>query len=270
MSAIATGLSTLDRLDRLAQQDTAVHRLDPRAKVLTTLVFIVCVASFGKYDVLQLLPYVIYPVVLSSIGGIPLGFLGRILLVVSPFALLVGIFNPFLDREVVAQIGGLEIAGGWVSYASIIVRFVLTAGMALVLTATTSWIGICLALEKLGVPDVLVTQLLLLFRYIFVLGDEVQRLGQARRLRSFGHHGMGLRVYGLMLGQLLLRSFARAQRVYQAMLCRGFDGRVRVARTLHFGRADLLFTLGWSALFVAFRLVDVPLLLGRLTTGLGQ
>jgi len=270
MSAIATGLSTLDRLDRLAQQDTAIHRLDPRAKVLTTLVFIVCVVSFGKYDVIQLLPFLVYPVVLAAGGRVPLGFVARILLVVSPFALFVGVFNPFLDRQVVAEIGGLQISGGWVSYASIILRFLLTAGVALVLTATTSFIGICLALEKLRVPDVLVTQLLLLFRYIFVLGDEAQRLGQARRLRSFGHRGMGLRPYGLMLGQLLLRSFARAQRVYEAMLCRGFDGRIRMARTLHFGRADLLFTLGWTALFVAFRLVDVPLLLGRLTTGMGQ
>lgn len=270
MSAVASGLSTLDRLDRLARHDTSVHRLDPRAKVLTTLVFIVCVVSFGKYDVLALLPFVIYPVVLAAAGGIPLGFVGRILLIVSPFALLVGVFNPFLDREVVAHIGSLEVTGGWVSYASIIVRFVLTAGIALILTATTSFTGICLALEKLGVPDVLVTQLLLLYRYIFVLGDEVLRLAQARRLRSFGHRGLGLRVYGMMLGQLLLRSFARAQRVYQAMLCRGFDGRVRVARRLHFGRADLFFTIGWSAAFVAFRLVDVPLLLGRLTTGLGQ
>lgn len=270
MSAIAAGLSTLDRLDRLSQQDTAIHRLDPRAKVLTTLVFLVCVVSFGKYDVVQLLPFVVYPVVLAAGGRIPLGLVGRILLVVSPFALVVGVFNPFLDRQVVAEIGGLQISGGWVSYASIILRFLLTAGTALVLTATTGFIGICLALEKLRVPEVLVTQLLLLFRYIFVLGDEAQRLAQARRLRSFGNRGMGLKVYGQMLGQLLLRSFARAQRVYQAMLCRGFDGRVRMARRLHFGRADLLFTLGWSAGFVVFRLVDVPLLLGRLTTGMGQ
>ncbi len=124
--------------------------------------------------------------------------------------------------------------GGWISYASIVLRFLLTAGAALVLTATTGFTGICLALEKLKVPDVLVTQLLLLFRYIFVLGDEATRMGQARRLRSFGRRGMGWRVYGQMLGQLLLRTFARAQRIYLAMKSRGFDGEIRVARRLHF------------------------------------
>jgi cobalt/nickel transport system permease protein len=269
VSTVATGLSTLDRLDRLARQDTAVHRIDPRAKVITTFVFIVCVVSFDRYEVLALLPFVIFPVVLASEGGLPIGFLARILLVVSPFALMVGAFNPWFDREIVAQIGGLELSGGWVSYLSIVLRFLLTTAAALVLTATTSFNGVCLALERLRVPDVFVTQLLLLYRYIFVLGDEAVRMAQARRLRAFGSRGMGLRVYTQMLGQLLLRTVARAQRVYLAMKCRGFDGQVRMARRLHFGTADLVFVAGWSAVFVLFRAVDVPQWLGRLVTGGG-
>jgi len=266
VSSVASGLSAIDRLDRLARLDTPVHRVDPRAKVIATAVYIVCVVSYGKYDLLGLLPFAIFPVVLATEGGLPLGFLGRLLLVVSPFALIMGVFNPFFDREVIAQIGGWGVTGGWVSYASIVLRFLLTAGAALVLTATTSFTGICLALEKLRVPDVFVTQLLLLFRYIFVLGDEVTRMGQARRLRSFGRRGMDWRVYGQMLGQLLLRSFARAQRIYLAMKCRGFTGEIRVARRLHFQTADLAFTLAWSAVFVLFRFVDLPLALGHLVT----
>ena len=269
MSSVATGLSAIDRLDRLARLDTRVHRFDPRAKVITTAVFVVCVVSYGKYDLLGLLPFAIFPVVLATEGDLPLGFLGRLLLVVSPFALLMGAFNPVFDREVVAQVGAWGVTGGWVSYASIVLRFLLTAGAALVLTATTSFTGICLALQKLRVPDVLVTQLLLLFRYIFVLGDEAQRMGQARRLRSFGRRGMGWRVYGQMLGQLLLRAFARAQRIYVAMKCRGFDGEIRVAQRLHFRAADLVFTLAWSAVFVLFRAVDLPLALGHLVAKAG-
>jgi cobalt/nickel transport system permease protein len=268
VASVASGLSALDRLDRLARLDTAVHRVDPRAKVITTAIYIVCVVSYGKYDLLGLLPFAIFPVVMATEGGLPLGFVGRLLLIVSPFALLVGAFNPVFDREVVVQLGGWGVSGGWVSYASIVLRFLLTAGAALVLTATTSFTGICLALQKLRVPDVLVTQLLLLFRYIFVLGDEVNRMSQARRLRSFGRRGMGWRVYGQMLGQLLLRTFARAQRVYLAMKCRGFDGQIRVSRRLHFGLSDLVFTLGWSAVFVLLRAVNIPLAIGELFTSL--
>lgn len=267
MSSISAGLSTIDRLDRLAGLNTAVHRLDPRTKVLTTLTFVVCVVSFAPHDLLGLLPFALYPVVLASAGGVPFGFIGRILLVVSPFALAVGAFNPVFDREVVLYLGTVGVSGGWVSYASILLRFLLTIAAALLLTATTGFYGICVALEKLRVPRVFVTQLLLLYRYLFVLGDEARRMDQARRLRSLGRRGTGLSVFAQILGQLLLRTVARAQRIHAAMLCRGFQGEVRAARPLRFGAPDAFFLLGWSAAFVLLRLFDIPLLLGRAITG---
>lgn len=267
MSALQEGLYDLGRLDRLSYKDTPVHRLDPRAKVFTTLVFIVCVVSFGKYDLVPMLPFVVFPVVMAAEGDLPVGFVLRKLLAVAPFALLVGVFNPLLDREVLVQIGGLGISGGWISYASIIARFFLTTFTALILIATTSFAGVCMALGRLGVPDVLVTQLLLLYRYIFVLGEETMRMARARALRSFGTKGMELRAYVQILGHLLLRTYARAERVYRAMLGRSFDGQVRIARALRFEVRDAVFVLGWSAVFVTFRLVNVPLEIGRLVTG---
>jgi len=267
MSALEEGLYDLGRLDRLSYKDTPVHRLDPRAKVLTTLVFLVSVVSFGPYELLPMLPFVVFPVALAAEADLPLGFLLRKLLAVAPFAVVVGIFNPLLDTEVLVTIGGVSISGGWVSYLSILVRFFLTTIAALVLIATTSFAGVCLALGRMGLPDVLVTQLLLLYRYIFVLGGETMRMARARALRSFGGRGMGLGVYTQILGHLLLRTYARAQRVYEAMLARAFDGEVRMLGTLHFGTRDTIFMLGWSAAFVFFRLVNVPLALGSLVTG---
>lgn len=267
MSTLEEGIYDLGRLDRLSYGDTYVHSLDPRAKVLTTLVFLVCVVSFGPYELLPMLPFVVFPVVLVAEADLPLGFLLRKLLVVAPFAVVVGIFNPLLDAETLVTIGGVSISGGWVSYLSILVRFFLTTIAALVLIATTSFAGVCLALGRMGVPDVLVTQLLLLYRYIFVLGGETMRMARARALRSFNGRGMGLGVYTQILGHLLLRTYARAQRVYEAMLARAFDGEVRMSGTLHFGTRDTLFVLGWSAVFLFFRLVNVPLALGSLLTG---
>jgi cobalt/nickel transport system permease protein len=268
MPSLEQGLYQLGKLDRLAYQDTPVHRLDPRAKVLTTLVFLVCVVSFGKYDFLPLLPFAVFPLVMASEGNLPFGFLARKVLIVSPFALTIGMFNPLIDGAVVAQLGALGISGGWISFASILLRFALTTIAALVLIGTTSFTGVCMAIERMGAPDVFATQLLLLYRYIFVLGEEAMRMSRARALRSFGGRGMGLRVYGQMLGSLLLRTYDRAQRVYLAMLCRGFDGHVRVRARLHFAWRDGVFVVGWSALFVFFRLYNVPLLLGQAITGL--
>lgn len=268
MQSIEAGLYQLGRLDELARQDSRIHRLDPRAKVITTLVFLVCVVSFGKYEILAMLPFAIFPVVVASEGNLPLGFLGRRLLVVAPLAVIVGMFNPLLDRAILVQLGGLGISGGWISFASILLRFSLTTVAALVLIGTTGFHSVCMALERLGAPDVFATQLLFLYRYIFVLGEDTMRMARARALRSFNGRGMGLRVYGHILGHLLLRTYDRAQRVYLAMLCRGFDGHVRAMGRLHVSRRDVVFTLGWSGVFLLFRLHNVPLLVGRAVTGI--
>jgi cobalt/nickel transport system permease protein len=270
VSTLEQGLYELGRLDQAAYADTPVHRLDPRAKVITTLVFIVCVVSFGKYDVLPMLPFMFFPIALASEGGLPLELIGKRLLLAAPFAVFVGIFNPLQDREVVAHVGTLAISGGWVSYVSILVRFMLTVGAAIVLVGTTRFNDVVLALERLGMPEVLATQLLLLYRYIFVLAEEIMRMSRARTLRSFGDRGMGMRVYIQMLGQLLLRTFARAERIYAAMLGRGFDGHVRSGRRLSFGVRDAAFVLGWCGAFLAFRLLNVPLILGSLVMRLGS
>jgi cobalt/nickel transport system permease protein len=267
VSSLHDGIYELGRLDTFALQDTAVHRIDTRAKVVATLVFQVCVVSFPKYTVVPLLPFVLFPVVMAGEGRLPFSWLGSRLLAAAPFAVVVGMFNPFIDRQVVSILGGPGIAAGWISFASIILRFMLTTAAALTLIGTTGMNGVCAALERLKVPDVFVTQLLFLYRYIFVLVEEGLRATRARDLRSFGRRGTGIRVFGQILGHLLLRTYARAQRIYSAMLLRGFDGHVRTRRPLTFTARDTVFMLSWSAAFVVFRYVNVPELLGNLITG---
>lgn len=267
MSGFHDGLYEIGRLDRLALQDTPLHRLDARAKVLATFVFLVCVVSFSRYEFGRLLPFVLFPVALGAEGRVPLRWLAGRLIAAAPLALVVGVFNPVLDREIIAFIGPLGLSGGWVSYASIVARFLLTTAAALVLIATTSFNGVCAALTRMGVPDVFSTQLLFLYRYIFVLAEEALTAARARDLRSFGRRGRGIKVYGSLLGHLLLRTYARAQRIHSAMQCRGFDGRIRVLSPRSFGRGDAVFLAGWSLVLVTFRMVDVAGLLGRFLMG---
>lgn len=269
MAGITSSFSDLGRLDRLARQDTPMHRLDPRAKLLTTAVFLFCVASFGRYETAALLPYFLYPVTLAGLGRIPLSYLGRQVLAVAPLAVMVGIFNPLLDRETMLQVGPLLISGGWLSFLSILLRFCLTIGTAVVLIAITSFAGLCLGLQRLAAPRVFTVQLLFLYRYLFVLGDEAMRLVRARALRSFGARGMGLRSYGSMVGHLLLRTLERARRIHLAMCCRGFTGEIHTSRALHFGRGEILFAAGWTTAFLAFRLWNVPLLLENMLARFG-
>lgn len=268
MAGIQSSLFDLSRFDALSRLDTPIHRLDPRVKVLTTMVFIVAVVSFDKYRVSALLPFVLYPVVLIALGDLPLRYLAGKVCLALPFAFFIGMFNPLLDREVLVRVGPVAIAGGWVSFASILIRFALTVTAALALVATTGIYGLCRALDRLGLPRAFTVQLLFLYRYLFVLVEEASRMHQARSLRSFGTRGTGLRVYASMIGQLLLRTLDRAQRVHTAMLCRGFDGEVRVLRNSSITKKDILFFCGWCSAFAFMRIHDLPVWAGKILTGI--
>jgi cobalt/nickel transport system permease protein len=267
MLAIDGNLLDFKRLDLLAMGESPIHRLDPRAKVLTTLVYILCVVSFGRYELAAMLPFLLYPVVLLSLADLPAGYIARKVVVVVPFAVMVGLFNPLFDRQIVLQIGPLDIWGGWVSCASIVVRAILTAGAAIVLMAVTGFPAICEALERLGMPRVFAVQLLFLHRYIFVLADEGGRVARARQLRACGNKGQGLRHFGPLVGHLLLRTWERAERIHMAMLARGFSGEIHARRQGRFGGREVAFLLGWSLLFITLRLYNLPQLLGLLLTG---
>ena len=266
MSRIDAALRDLRSLEALAARDTALARLDARAKVVATLVFIVTVVSFDRYAVAALMPLAAFPLALAMLGELPARPLLRKLLFAAPFAVLVGLFNPLLDRAPMLALGAVHVSAGWVSFASILVRFALTVGAALVLVAGTGMNTLCVALTRLGVPPVMTTQLLFLFRYAFVLGAEAARTSTARELRS-GGRAMALAAYGPLLGHLLLRAFERAQRIHLAMLARGFDGELRSLRALRWSTRDSLFVAGWSAFFLLVRLVDLPQWAGRALLG---
>lgn len=262
MTFLEKNFLDLRNLDTMARGETWVHRLDPRAKLITTLLFLLAVVSVDKYGVAQLLPFLLYPVALIAIGGLPPRYFLRKIAVVAPFAVLLGIFNPLLDRGVVLHLGPIAISGGWLSFTSLLIRFSLTVGTALVLIGMTSFNGLCLALERLRVPRLFVTQLLFLYRYLFVLVDEAHRMTRARELRTFAHHHPDLKIFGSMIGHLLLKAADRAERIHLAMRCRGFDGHFRMLTAPAFGIKDLLFVLGWSFFFLFCRLYNVPELLG--------
>lgn len=264
MSNPAGALDALRSLDALATRDTALARRDPRAKLVATLLFIVTVVSFDRYSVAALLPLALYPTVLAAQGELPMRTLLHALWLASPFALMVGIFNPLLDRAPLLALAGVAVSAGWISFASILLRFGLTAAAAIVLVAGTGMPALCAALTRLGLPRVFTVQLLFLHRYLFVLAGEAQRMSTARQLRGGGGTRMSLAVYASLLGHLLLRAFARAQRINGAMLARGFDGELHLADRWRWQRADTLFIAGWCAYFVAVRRVDVPHLIGSL------
>ena len=93
-------------------------------------------------------------------------------------------------------------------------------------------------------------------------------MSRARAMRSFGIRGMTLKTFCPLVGHLLLRTIDRAQRIYLAMVSRGFSGSFKICSTLRFGSRELFFTAGWTAAFLLMRMVNLPLILGHAVEGL--
>jgi len=250
-------------LDTLSYKDTFVHRLDPRVKILVSFAFVLFVVSFPKYELSALFPFFLYPVFLLTAGNIPLKVIAKKVLFVSPFALFVGIFNPLLDTQTLITPLGIAVSGGWISFFSILIKFVLTVSSALLLVAVTSFPGICAALEKLKFPKVFVVQLLFLYRYLFVLLEESLRMIRARDARSFEGRGKEIKTFIRLISVLLIRSIERAERIFRAMLSRGFRGEIKVLKRYRLGYYDILFVVISITTFYLFRTFPIVNLLGE-------
>jgi cobalt/nickel transport system permease protein len=254
-------------IDQLSYKNTFVHRLDPRAKLIATLLVLFTVISFSKYEIAALLPFFLYPVLLMTIGEIPFMFIFKKVILVSPFAVFIGIFNPLLDPGQVSIFQGLTISAGWLSFFSILLKFTLTVSTALLLIATTSFPGVCHALRQLRVPSLFVSQLSFLYRYIFVLMEETMRIVRARNMRSYGQHGKDIRTFTRIVGILFIRTVERAERIYYAMLSRGFQGDMPSIKRFHIKTGDVIFAASVAIFLYIFRFYPATQILGRFVQG---
>jgi cobalt/nickel transport system permease protein len=256
---------SLGVLDTLSYKDTPIHSLDPRTKVLSAMAFIIAVISFPKYEIISLIPFFIFPVIVFTLGDIPLRFIIKKILFASFFAAFIGLFNPLLDTQIMYRICGIGISGGWISFLSILLKCCLTMSTVLLLISTTSFPGIAYALGKLGIPEVFVSQLLFLYRYIFVLMEETMRMIRARHLRSFGDKGRSIGISISLIGTLFIRTIERAERIYYAMLSRGFTGNIHPLRKCSLKITDFLCMFIIAAVLILFRTCDIVGFIGRQT-----
>ncbi|NHZ84804.1 MAG: cobalt ECF transporter T component CbiQ [Planctomycetia bacterium] len=249
-------------LDVLAHGNSWIHRIDARIKLLVTVVFVLSVMSMNRYDIIALFPFFIYVVAIIAIGRLPVLSLIKKALIMSPFAIMIGVFNPFFDKVPHLNIYGLNITGGWISFISIILRFFLTVEAGLILVSVTGMYRICNALRQLGLPEVFVTQILFLYRYLFVLIEEGTGMIRAKELRVFKKSQNNLKLFGRIAGSLLLRTFNRAQRIYQAMVARGYKGKINMIENSKINSVDVIYGLGWIMFFIAVRFYNIPELMG--------
>jgi cobalt/nickel transport system permease protein len=244
-----------DAFDRYHETDSFTHRLDPRVKVVVTVAFLLSNALLpdGAWIAFGLAWLVLLFANIYSRLGITFTF--KRSFVALPFALVA--------ITVLFSVTGAPLASfrfliwdltitdaGLLRFVSILIRSWLSVQMAILLVATARFPDIIHALEHLRVPSILTTIIAFLYRYLFVLGDEVFRLMRAREARSAALAVAGTRsgrsvawqakVAGHMAGQLFLRSYERSDRVYNAMLARGYAGHLETINPHELRRRDYL------------------------------
>lgn len=253
-----------DLFDRYQARRSPIHSLEPRVKVLVTVLFILsnlllpdgAWIAFGLSFILILL--------ISIIARLGPGFAVRRSFVALPFALaaISAIFT--LPGEAIGRLnlGSWHLVAteaGLIRFASIVLRSWLSVQMAILLTATTQFPDLAHAFRHLHVPQVLVAIISFMYRYLFILSDEALCLIRAREARSARLPGSKkspatwwkAKVTGNMVGQLFLRSYERSDRVYSAMLARGYKGHLLTLnphslhlRDLSVGTAAVLILIG--------------------------
>lgn len=266
MSKIMNSIQDIRSLDELALKGSFIHRLHPVVKLLTTIFYLVVVVSFDRFEIFGLLPLFFYPIIIFAFADISITPILKKLLYIEPFIIMVAVFNPIFDNQIIS-INGFYITSGWITFISILIKSLLTVTTAILLISTTGMDKIAEALRFLKVPRVFVLQLLLTYRYITVLLEEVNRILLAYSLRAPEQKGINPKAWGSLAGQLLLRTFDRAGRVYEAMCLRGFVGEYNSGQDKKIKARDIFYLIGWIVFFTIERFYNIPIIIGRLLTG---
>ncbi len=232
--------------------DSVIHRLDPRIRISLTVVYAFVIALAYRFPVLIIA--LILSSILVFIARVDIKEVFRRMVIVNALIFLLWVILPFtFHGEVLTRIGSLAIYRPGVTFAAQITlksNAILLAFIALIATMPFATLGH--ALHRLRVPEKIVHLLLMTYRYIFVIEQEYKRLLRAAKIRGFqpGTNINTYRTFSYVIGMLFVRSAGRAERVHQAMLCRGFKGKFYSLQEFQIGSASWAFAIIMTAIIV--------------------
>ena len=241
-----------------ASGKSLIHRLDPRVRVLAAAIFSIIVALSFKFSVL--ITALAAALALVAIARLNTREVLRRMLVINGFVLLLWLILPLtFPGEVITKWGPIQLyLPGILLSAQITLKSntIFLILIALVATMPFATLGHCL--HQLGMPDKLVFLLLMSYRYVFVIEQEYRRLMRAAKIRGFkpttSRHTY--RTFAYMVGMLFVRSTDRAERVYQAMRCRGFRDKFHSLKQFRTSVVDGVFTALMAQLVVGLAYME--------------
>lgn len=249
-------------IDRYARDNSILHQLDARTKLVAAIAFTMAVVSVPRYELAPLIPLVILPFAWIALAGIPWSFVGKQVLICSPFILTLVIFNPLFDRSrhtilLFGQV--MTLSGGLLVGANLLAKYLLGMACLVALAGTTRFDHLLQALTFFRVPRVLVLQLYFLYRYLFELIEQGYEIRRARQARHVGRLTIRRQIRSStgMVGVLFVRSYESALKIFQAMEARLYDGQLRTAQRPRFTPRDAA-ALSLVAGFLVFCRVSCP------------
>jgi cobalt/nickel transport system permease protein len=234
-----------------------IHRLDPRAKLLGFAgVTLVAVSTpLSAWPAYAACAAVL--IALAALARVPVKTIWRRTRIVLPLVLFVAVFIPFVREGDPVDLGPLTVSEqGLATFATVSIKAMLGTTSAVLLGATTSFPDVLHALERLKAPRLLVLIAAFMYRYLFVIVDEVTRMRAALAARGYApKHALQAAAIGRVATALFLRTYERAERVHLAMLARGWTQAMPRLDVLTFRRADALFLGGLAAFLLTTRLI---------------
>ncbi len=236
-------------IDRYSDLDSHIHRLDPRTKLIAAIAFILAVVVTPIAEWPAFIGYFLLISVLILLSKLPVAHVVRRASMIVPFVILIGVFNIFRPGEPITSLHvwhwQLSVTNeGLTIFLSVVVKASLSSLSLIALSSTTRFPGLLKGLEQLRMPRIMVMILSFGYRYMFVLIDEAMRMWRARESRNFGGKWTWqIKTIGNMVGMLFIRSYERGERVYAAMVSRGYEGQVRASGTLSFSQGDVYFAI---------------------------
>ena len=255
MNKLDSSLCDIHYMDVIVERNRWLNHIYPLIKLVVTICFITATISFSKYDLAGILRMGVYPIIVFVLGEVSFQDALRKLRVILPVVCLIGIFNPFFDRQPMLEIAGVTVTTGMVSMFTLMVKGIYSVLASYLLIATTPIEKICHALRLLRVPVVIVTQILLTYRYIRLLMNEARHTIQAYSLRAPNQKGLHFKVWGSLVGQLLLKSIDRADGVYESMLLRGYNGEFYYDTRISCRAKDYAYLATWCTVFYCLRVI---------------
>jgi len=245
-------------IDRYSSIDSLIRRWDPRFKIASLGILIVTIALLKSIPAAAFALLAAAAILASS--SLPLLFISHGLSFILVFLLPFFFIMPFsYPGEAAYEILGLSFAWEGLRYATLI----FTKALAIVLVSfsifgSSRFDVSMIALQKLRCPKVLVQMLLFTYRYTFVFLEEMQRMHTSMLARGFVAHTnmQTLRTYGNFVGTLLIRSFERTDRVYKAMLSKGYQGELHTMVKFRSTSYDYLKMLAVLGLAIALLIAD--------------